>query len=336
MSWPTGTGTDNDQAADVSGFGGHPLTTISVELGAPDDADSVASSLSAIGLEDAEQVIGAASVPGVSEELQRTLGLNRRAFQEFLEAARSALPAERAALVSQPAPRDLGLGVMPPSEEMIAAAEATAENGYAVEAEETAVSVPASMNLISYMPPIRNQAARGTCVSFALTALNEYVLRRRGLVRDLSEQHLYKEIKLVDGAANACGTWQVKAVNVLRDRGECRDFLWPYNPNPPCNNHGAQPAAARPDGLNYRLGTFAVATRNVDAYKAELGRRRPVTLLIPVYDSWFQSNEVRRSGRITMRVGNEQASGGHAVCLPFLSRDPMENWSNRVISRSRS
>ena len=315
MSWPTGTGTDNDQAADVSGFGGHPLTTISVELGAPDDADSVASSLSAIGLEDAEQVIGAASVPGVSEELQRTLGLNRQAFQEFLEAARSALPAERAALLSQPAPRDLGLGVMPPSEEMIAAAEATAENGYAVEAEETAVSVPASMNLISYMPPIRNQAARGTCVSFALTALNEYVLRRRGLVRDLSEQHLYKEIKLVDGAANACGTWQVKAVNVLRDRGECRDFLWPYNPNPPCNNHGAQPAAARPDGLNYRLGTFAVATRNVDAYKAELGRQRPVTLSIPVYDSWFQSNEVRRSGRITMRVGNEQASGGHAVCL---------------------
>ena len=40
-----------------------------------------------------------------------------------------------------------------------------------------------------------------------------------------------------------------------------------------------------------------------------------VTLSIPVYNSWYQSAETRRSGRITMRIGNEQAAGGHAVCL---------------------
>jgi Papain family cysteine protease len=315
MSRPTATGSGSDQVADVSGFGGHPLTTPSVELGAPDDANGLTSSLSSIGLEDAEQVVAVASVPGVSKELQSALGLDRKAFQALLEGARSALPAERAALVSQPAPRDLGLGVRPPSAEMIAAAEATVQDGYAVEVDATAVALPTSINLISYMPPIRNQAARGTCVAFALTALNEYVLRRRGLVRNLSEQHLYYEIKLIDGDPDECGTWQAKGVMVLRDRGQCREVLWPYNPNLPCNNHGARPANARPDGLNYRLTTFAVATRSVAAYKTELARQRPVTLSIPVYDSWHQSNEVRRSGRITMRVGNEQSSGGHAVCL---------------------
>jgi hypothetical protein len=53
----------------------------------------------------------------------------------------------------------------------------------------------------------------------------------------------------------------------------------------------------------------------VAAYKAELARQRPVTLSIPVYDSWHQSAETRRSGRITMRIGQEQQAGGHAVCL---------------------
>ena len=46
-----------------------------------------------------------------------------------------------------------------------------------------------------------------------------------------------------------------------------------------------------------------------------MSRQRPVTLSIPVYDSWYLSAETRRSGRITMRVGNEVSEGGHAVLL---------------------
>ena len=93
---------------------------------------------------------------------------------------------------------------------MIAAAEASA-----TEVTAEVVALPISVNLIPYMSSIRNQASRGTCVSFTLTALNEYILRRRGRVRDLSEQHLYYEIKLIDGASSGCGTWQVRAVNAL-------------------------------------------------------------------------------------------------------------------------
>jgi C1A family cysteine protease len=165
------------------------------------------------------------------------------------------------------------------------------------------------------MSPIRNQGSRGTCVSFTLTALNEYILRRRGIVRDLSEQHLYYEVKLIDGAPNDCGTWQARAVLALRDRGQCRESIWPYNPNPPCNNHGPRPAQARPDGLLHRLATIQIPARQVAAYKSAMARQQPVTLSIPVYDSWYRSAAVRRTGRITMRVGNEPSVGGHAVCL---------------------
>jgi C1A family cysteine protease len=165
------------------------------------------------------------------------------------------------------------------------------------------------------MSPVRQQGSRGTCVSFTLTALNEYILRRRGYLRDLSEQHLYYEIKLTDGASNLCGTWQVRAVNALRTRGQCREIVWRYNPSSSCNAHGALPARARPDGLSYRLDAIQVSPRSVAAYKYQMSLQRPVTLSIPVYNSWYLSAETRRSGRITMRVGSEVAEGGHAVLL---------------------
>ena len=54
-----------------------------------------------------------------------------------------------------------------------------------------AVALPQSVNLINRMSPI--QASRGTCVSFTLTAINEYVRRVSGRVVNLSELHLYYE-----------------------------------------------------------------------------------------------------------------------------------------------
>jgi hypothetical protein len=269
--------------------------------------------LAELGLEDCEQLVAATAVPRISKKLRNQLGLNKPDFNSLLQSARSALPKSRAELVSQPAPEDdLGRGVNPPSAEIIAAAEAAPDRAAEILAQDVA-ALPGSVNLISLMPSVRNQGARGTCVSFALTTLNEFVLGRYGLQQDLSEQHLYYETKVIDGAPTECGTWQAKAVIALRDRGQCLESIWPYNPNLPCNNHGALPPTARPNGLEYRLDTVAVAARSVAAYKTQLEQQRPVTVSIPVYDSWYRSNEVRRSGRITMRVGDEDASGGHAV-----------------------
>jgi hypothetical protein len=291
-------------AVGFSGFGGHLLTDGRPVAAAVENGEQLA----ALGFTDAEQLVAAAAVPGVREELDKVFGPE---LARLLHAAEQVLPPDRAQLVREPAPRDLGMGVLPPTEEMLAAAEMSAMEAV----EEEAVALPAAINLIPYMPPIRSQGPRGTCVSFALTALNEYILRRRGLVRDLSEQHLYYEIKQVDGYPAECGTWQVKAVIALANRGECRETVWPYNPALPCNNHGPRPAGARPDGLNYKLVTIQVPARNVLAYKTHMAKQRPVTLSIPVYNSWYQSAETRRSGRITMRVGSEPRVGGHAVCL---------------------
>jgi len=303
MARQTGNANTNGES-EVSGFGGHRMTSVTTH-GTLVGATAPAASLSTLWLEDAEQLVAASSVPGLDAELKDALGLSDADYRSIVDTARQLIPPDRLGLVSAPtSTADLHLGALEPPDDI-------REQPVAV----AAAVLPASINLVPGMPPIRNQASRGTCVAFTMTAMNEYFLARNGDVEDLSEQHLYEETKAIDGAANQCGTFQAKAAIVLRQRGECRESVWPYNPNPPCNNHGVQPIQARPDGLRYRLNTHAVPTNDVAAYKAELAQNNPVGLSIPVYNSWYASAETRRSGRITMRVGNEQRVGGHAVLL---------------------
>jgi hypothetical protein len=102
---------------------------------------------------------------------------------------------------------------------------------------------------------------------------------------------------------------------VLANHGECREIVWPYNPNLPCNNNGTMPPNARPYALNYRPTFTALTPRSVPAIKAALAGRRPVGISVPVDNSWYTSPETKRSGRITMPLTNDPQVGGHALCV---------------------
>jgi hypothetical protein len=151
---------------------------------------------------------------------------------------------------------------------------------------------------------------------------------------DLSEQHLYYEIKLLDDDPAACGASQALAVRALRESGQCHESIWPYDPTLPCDKQGAPPATATLDGLNYRLEPFAVDERNVDDYKEQLAQARPVTLSVPTYNSWFLSPEVRRSGRITMKIGDESEEEGHAFVAVGYQNTPDSPGGGYFIVRS--
>jgi C1A family cysteine protease len=309
----------------VSGFGARPLQT----LMAPDarverdpfpvQQESV-TQLRKFGLVDCEQLIAAAAVTDIKERLRDELGLDDDRFNSLLAKAGDGLPPGRVELLQGPVPSDLGRGVKKPSEAIRAQARLIAR-APAVPAVE-AGAFPEAVDLTPYMPPIRHQGGRPTCAAFALTALNEYFRRWQGIEVDLSEQHLYYEIKLIDDDPTGCGTSQAEAVTALRDSGQCHESIWPYDPNLPCDNQGTPPPTAKSDGLNYRLKTFAVEEKNVEAYKAQLAQARPVTLSVPTYRSWFESPEVRLSGRITMRIGGEPEEEGHAFVVVGYQNTP--------------
>jgi Papain family cysteine protease len=289
----------------TSGFMGQPIEQATAVKAA------ITGKLAEIGITDAEQLLAVAAIPDVREHLLEHLQVSNQELDAAVREARKAVPERVAVEVETPVPYEFGLGVLPPTPEMVAAAEYEV-----VELEREFAALPPNVNLIAKMPPIRNQASRGTCVAFTLTAIHDYAIRLPGgQPRNYSEQHLYYETKLIDGQPGGCGTWQAKGAVALGNRGQCVESFWAYNPNPPCNNHGPLPSNARPNGLLHRFRLVAVSPRNVTAIKTALAARKPVGISIPVYNSWYQSSETRRTGRLNMRIGNEPDAGGHAVCL---------------------
>jgi len=315
--------------SNVSAFGGHDLAQIA---GIP---ASVVQALTDLYITDAEQLVAVAAVEGAAQPLAEQLWISFEELEAVLEAARAVVPPQ--AIELQPAGEaDLSMGAFVPTDEVIAETHGLPM----LSTEAIPVSLPPAVSWVERMPPIRNQAARGTCVAFAVTAMHEHYAGAAGRPEDFSEQHLYYETKQIDGAPTSCGTWIVKAIRALAQRGQCRESAWAYNPNTPCNNHGALPANARTDGAGFKLGAVAVPAKDVSAIKAALAAGGVVPFSVPVYDSWYRSAATRNTGRLTMRLGSEQAAGGHAMCLVgyqddeaapgggyFILRNSWGNWA---------
>lgn len=182
-----------------------------------------------------------------------------------------------------------------------------------VESFGSTASPISQINFVRQLPRVRNQGDRGTCVAFAVTCINEFASQNPGYP-DLSEQHLYFETKAIDNSPNICGTWISNACQVLGVTGQCREVLWSYNPNPPCNQIG-RPQNALSDALQYVKGSVQINPSNLNAIKSFLVNGKLVAFAIPVFNSWARSGETARSGRITMPLPNEKQTGGHAMTL---------------------
>ena len=175
--------------------------------------------------------------------------------------------------------------------------------------------VPAAVDLLSNLGPLRHQGARGTCLSFAATALHEYNYRPNHSAKDFSEQFLYARIKSIDSHAGVCRTWLAYAIKALNDLGQCSRQTWSYNPNLPCNDTSPEPTGADAEALNFRMQARMLSAKSVRQIKGALISNSVVPISIPVYDSWYKSPEFHRTGRITMTVGNEPVVSSHCVCV---------------------
>jgi hypothetical protein len=288
-----------------SAFGGHVIG---------EDAPG-AGALRELGITDLEQLVAAAAIPGVRPHLEEALSAAGVSLDDLTGTAGDTLAPPLMAAFDAPALGGvLALGAMPPTpevEEEIASLAVAMPMSFG----DTPVALPASVNHAKAMPPVRQQGSRGTCVAHALTAAHEHWRIASGMPVDLSEQFLYHQIKQIDGSPNSCGTWQVKGAQVLARIGECREAVWAYNPTPPCNNNGTQPATAMADAAKYKIQPVVLQPKDVMAIKSALAAGACVGFSIAVYNSWYQSQYTTKTGRINMRVGQEPSAGGHAMCL---------------------
>lgn len=294
---------DDGYVGPLSAFGGHPLSEI------PDIPDEARKALADYGFADAEQVIAVANLPEASGALDEAIGMDSGRLVAQL---RDAVGESAVMMAESDTPGVFALGVLPPTEEIEAEIAAMAVEMPVMEA--LAAALPPSVNHALKMSPIKQQGSRGTCVGFSMTAVHEFYRRQSGNAQDFSEQFLYHQTKLIDGSAG-CGTWAVKAAQVLKNVGQARESVWAYNPNPPCNNNGTQPGNAMADAAGFKLAPIILNPRDVNAIKSALASGCVCEFSIPVYNSWYQSAATRQSGRITMRLPGEVNAGGHAMCL---------------------
>jgi hypothetical protein len=179
--------------------------------------------------------------------------------------------------------------------------------------------LPKAVRLMEKLHPVKNQGERGTCVSFASVALREFLENKKPV---FSEQFLYWACKELDGIPGP-GTYVHTAMTAFNRYGVCLERTWPYNPHQDDNDEsqGPPPDKAIREAEHYRmLESRTVEPTLVEDYKRILAGDddapgMPIVFGVPVFNSWYQSPETHRTGKITLPLPGEHPMGGHAMCV---------------------
>jgi len=173
-------------------------------------------------------------------------------------------------------------------------------------------------NLISQMPPVRDQGDRGTCVAHAALAAYEHYLQRSGAYVDMSEQFCYWNCKKHDRHPQTAGTWLSVAMSLLKRDGCCPETTWPYvsAPKPMDEGQGPPPGGSQAQALQFRIrNSNQLAPTSVLDLKTELAQSRVVAFSIPVFNAWYRNPWVAYTGEIVLPPPGSVRVGGHAMCL---------------------
>lgn len=271
-----------------------------------------------IGVYDAEHLAGLFADDDTTVSLTEYLGLSPDSVAQVRASLKNLVGELRVADTE-----DLGLGALAPEE---------GRRRIKPVADKDTPALPPAIDLRAGFRAVRSQGPRGTCVSFAMTALHEYK-RDPAVWPDLSEQYLYWRMKKLDGKAKACGSWLWAAARAMKGFGECSEATLPYISQLPCNNHGSIPGSAIQEAGGLRRGFAKVRISAADLRKT-LALGRPVAIAIPVWKSWYTSPTVFQTGRINMRVGKEKAVGGHALAVAGYRNGPEKGGGVFIVRNS--
>jgi hypothetical protein len=276
------------------------------------------SALASLGIFDAEQLLGIVAAMGGTKEIAAATGLSDAEVAAMAQKATAALPSAVAAMSSVPQHIRYSLGALPLNAKIRAESESHLRQFPDRLMAAAPLALPPSVNHIPGLNAVQNQGARGTCVGFGSTAMHEYMrfVPQHAKIK-LSEEFMYFQCKKLDGHPNDCGTWLLYAVKVLSALGEPLWSMLPYNPNAPCNHANAITAQILVNASLYKTqANYFSNARDVNAFKTALsGHNACAAFCIPVFNSWYQSPTVARTGQITMPLPGETSVGGHCMCF---------------------
>ena len=188
--------------------------------------------------------------------------------------------------------------------------------------------------------PVRNQGARGTCVSFATIALYEhYLCRTTGSLPALSQQFLYCALKphRLDSYPGQDGTWFKYILPVLTKYGTCKETTWPYvSAELPDVSHNPPPADAVAAAVKLAFAKtksqmFTKTSGKAKVLLSKLRQHGAVGVALPVFQHPTRPNQHNWNTPAALSYGAVQdplpgwyVDGGHAVCVVGFAPDDQE------------
>ena len=145
------------------------------------------------------------------------------------------------------------------------------------------------LDLRGCLRTVGDQGPRGTCVSFAVTAIHEcHTTPTSASLSSFSEEVLFWGAKQVDGD-QVDGTRFSSASNALGQWGQPSQELWPYDPTRDHRDSSYTPPPEAIDPANCHLSALRRTPHDVASIRAELEIGRPVAIAFRVWGAFLRA-----------------------------------------------
>ena len=172
-------------------------------------------------------------------------------------------------------------------------------------------SLPASVDLRRWCPPVMDQGAIGSCSAHAITAALRFALIKSGKPdAALSRLQLYYDERAVEGTtASDAGAELRDGIKCAAKIGVAHEPLWPYD----VAKFKRKPTRkVYSDALKFTALTYERVEVDATKLKAALAGGSPVVIGISVFEA-FEGDDVAKSGVVPMPAAKDAPVGGHAM-----------------------
>jgi C1A family cysteine protease len=170
--------------------------------------------------------------------------------------------------------------------------------------------LPAKVDLRPLCSKVEDQGQLGSCTANALAGAIEFLERKDKVpYLDFSRLFIYYNERALEHTINSDSGAMIRdGIKTLTKQGACSEKRWPYEvskfkskPGPDCYQ----------EALQHQITSYR-RILTLDQMRTCLAEGFPFVFGFTVYES-FETQEVARTGFVTMPNPQEQVLGGHAV-----------------------
>jgi C1A family cysteine protease len=168
--------------------------------------------------------------------------------------------------------------------------------------------LPLTVDLRNKFPPCKQQSTLGSCSSFAIEALFNY----DDPTFFGSQLFLYYNERLIENDVNIDAGAQISdGIKSLQIYGLCSEETWPYDISKFAEK---PPQIAYDEALKHKAISVQNIHQDINSMKNSLVQEHPFVVGIQIFEE-FESEEVAKTGIVSMPTSDSVYLGGHAVVV---------------------